>query len=389
MAVPEALRASMSEAGGKVPGRCVLKITSVKAYQVDLPMKEGSYSWADQTFAAFDSTILIVETDQGLSGVGEVCPLGPAYLPAYAEGARTGLKKLAEGLIGENPIELDGINYRMDRLIKGHPYVKSAFDLACWDILGKATGLPVYQLLGGKLHDRVKLFKVIGRMAPEAMADKVDEYRELGYSQFQMKVGENAAVDIERIHHVAERLNGNDVLGADANTGWRQHEAIRVAAAIADIDLYLEQPCLTYEECLAVRRHTDRPIILDECMDSLQMLLRGHADNAMDLVNLKINRLGGLTRSRQFRDLCVSLGIVMTIEDSWGSEIATAAIAHLAHSTPPGFHFQSSPFQEYTDVVTADGAPEVGGGFMVAPSRPGLGVTARREVLTDPVFEVR
>lgn len=352
-------------------------------------MKEGAYSWADQSFAAFDSTIVMVETDEGLTGVGEVCPLGPTYLPAYAEGARVGLQKLAKGLLGENPLALDGINYRMDCLLKGHPYVKSAFDMACWDILGKAANLPVYQLLGGKLQDRVKLFKVISRMAPEAMADKVDEYQELGYSQFQMKVGEGVAVDIQRIHKVAERLDSSDVLGADANTGWRQHEAIRVVAAVNDIDLYLEQPCLTYDECLAVRQHTDRPMILDECMDSLQMLLRGHADKAMDLVNLKINRLGGLSRSRQFRDLCVSLGIVMTIEDSWGSEIATAAIAHLAHSTPPGFHFQSSPFQEYTDVVTADGAPEVGGGFMVASNRPGLGVAARMDVLADPVFEVR
>ena len=85
----------------------------------------------------------------------------------------------------------------------------------------------------------------------------------------------------------------------------------------------------------------------------------------MDLINLKINRFGGLTRARLIRDLCVQLGIGMTIEDSWGGEIATAAIAHLAQSTPAAFHFQSSAFHEYHTVAIAEGAPEVDGGWMV------------------------
>ena len=103
-----------------------------------------------------------------------------------------------------------------------------------------------------------------------------------------------------------------------------------------DVDVYIEQPCLTYEECLSVRRHTDHPFVLDENIDGLDVLLRAHADLAMDVVNLKISKLGGLTRTAQARDLCVSLGIAMTLEDSWGGDIVTAAIAHLAHSTPTG-----------------------------------------------------
>ena len=126
-----------------------MKITKISIYQVDLPMKEGSYSWSNQSFSAFDSTVVLIETDSGLTGAGETCPLGPSYLPAFAEGARAGLIKLANGLIGENPIELGKINDRMDELLKGHPYVKSAIDVACWDIFGKATNQPVYTLLGG------------------------------------------------------------------------------------------------------------------------------------------------------------------------------------------------------------------------------------------------
>jgi len=121
-----------------------VKITKVSIHKVDLPLKEGKYSWSVHSFAAFDSTIVIIETDEGVTGVGETCPLGPAYLPAYAEGARTGLELIARGLLGFDPLQIGKINERMDQLLNGHPYVKSAIDMACWDILGKATEQPVY-----------------------------------------------------------------------------------------------------------------------------------------------------------------------------------------------------------------------------------------------------
>ena len=350
-------------------------------------MKEGTYSWSTQSFAAFDSTVVIIETDEGLSGVGETCPLGPAYLPAYAEGARAGMAKIAPGLIGHNPLDINAIYEAMDLLLKGHPYVKSAIDMACWDILGKATQQPLYTLLGGKRQDEVRLFKVVSRQEPNAMAQKLKDYQQQGFTQFQMKVGADATVDIERIFKVAAQLKSGNVLNADANCGWRQHDAIRVVRAVRDVELYLEQPCLTYEQCLAVRRHCDHPMILDECMDSVGLVIRGWQDSAMDAINLKINRVGGLTKAMMFRDLCIELGIIMTVEDSWGGEIATAAIAHLAHTLPREFHFQSSAFHEYSDLEIAEGGPSIEQGWMRASNRVGLGVEPKMEVLGEPVFQ--
>ena len=350
-------------------------------------MKEGAYSWSTQSFAAFDSTVVIIETDEGLNGVGETCPLGPAYLPAYAEGARAGVAKIAPGLIGHNPLDINAIYGVMDLLLKGHPYVKSAIDMACWDILGKATQQPLYTLLGGKRQDEVRLFKVVSRQEPDAMAQKLKDYQQQGFTQFQMKVGADATVDIERIFKVAAQLKSGNVLNADANCGWRQHDAIRVVRAVRDVELYLEQPCLTYEQCLAVRRHCDHPMILDECMDSVGLVIRGWQDSAMDAINLKINRVGGLTKAMMFRDLCIELGIIMTVEDSWGGEIATAAIAHLAHTLPREFHFQSSAFHEYSDLEIAEGGPSIEQGWMRASSGVGLGVEPKMEVLGEPVFQ--
>src|SRR5262249_20833012 len=154
------------------------------------------------------------------------------------------------------------------------------------------------------------------------------------------------------------QMQPGEVLIADANTGWRQHEALRVADAVRDVDVYIEQPCLSYEECLAVRRHTNRPIILDEVIDDLGIIVRAAADQAMDVINLKISKVGGLTKARRIRDLCVALGIALTIEDTWGGDIVTAAIAHLAHSTPPEFLFSATDFNSYVTVKIADGAPQ-------------------------------
>ncbi len=220
------------------------------------------------------------------------------------------------------------------------------------------------------------------------MARRVAGYRAEGYRRFQLKVGGDPGEDVERIRAVAAQLRPGDRLVADANTGWLMHDALRVVRAVRDVDVYIEQPCLTYEECLTVRRHTDHPFVLDEVIDSLDVLLRGHADRAMDVVNIKISKLGGLTKARQARDLCASLGVAMTLEDSWGGDIVTAAIAHLAHSTPPELLFTATDFNSYVTVSIAEGAPRRVNGRMAAPAAPGLGVTPRLDVLGAPVLEV-
>jgi L-alanine-DL-glutamate epimerase-like enolase superfamily enzyme len=266
--------------------------------------------------------------------------------------------------------------------------VKSGIDIACWDILGQVAGLPICTLLGGRYGENFVLYRAISQQSPEEMAGKVSGYRDEGYRRFQLKVGGNPDTDIDRIHAVAEKLQPGDKLIADANTGWLMHEAMRVVRGVRDVDVYIEQPCDSYEECLSIRRHTDHPFVMDESVDGLNMLIKGHADAAMDVVNIKISKFGGLTKARQARDLCVSLGIAMTIEDSWGGDFTTAAIAHLAHSTPTELLFTSTDFNSYVTVSTAENAPQRTHGRMTAGENPGLGLTPRFDVLGEPVLEV-
>src|SRR5687767_5702459 len=366
-----------------------MKITRIFAHRVELPLHETTYKWSGgKSVTVFDSTIVGVETDTGLIGYGEVCPLGPFYLPAYAEGVRAGLRELAPHVLGEDPRELSKLNRKMDAALKGHPYVKSGIDIACWDILGQATALPVCELLGGRYGKDFHLYRAISQEEPEAMAAKVSDYRAEGYRRFQLKVGGDPDTDIARVRLASAALRPGDRLVADANTGWVQHEAVRVVKALRDVDVYIEQPCLTYEECLAVRRQIPHPFMLDENIDDIGILLRARADFAMDLVNLKIGKLGGLTKIKQARDLCVTMGIGMTLEDSWGGDIATAAIAHLAHSTPTEFLFSTTDFNSYVTVSTADGAPQRVNGRMAASKSPGLGIKPKLDVLGKCVVEV-
>ena len=227
-----------------------MKLTAIKVYQVDLPLVEGRYAWSEGKYVdVFDSTVVELITDDGLTGNGEVCPLGPFYLPAFGPGARAGIGELAPSILGEDPSQIARMNAIMDKALLGHPYVKSAIDMACWDLLGKSSNRPVASLMGGVLGKHVDLYRAISQAAPDAMAQNIDGYRKEGYRKFQLKVGGDPFEDIERIKAAASLLSQNEILVADANTGWRVDDALRVANAVKDLNVYIEQPCKTYEHC--------------------------------------------------------------------------------------------------------------------------------------------
>jgi L-alanine-DL-glutamate epimerase-like enolase superfamily enzyme len=367
-----------------------MKISKISVWQVDLPLHEGDYKWSGgKSVETFDTTVVGVETDEGVTGYGEACPLGPVYLPSYAGGVRAGIRELGPSLLGENPLHLEKLNQHMDRAMKGHPYVKSPIDVACWDILGKVSGLPVSSLLGGSYGDDFVLYRAISQESPEDMAKKVGDYRAEGYRRFQLKVGGDPDTDIERIRQTSAELKPGDKLVADANTGWLRHEAMRVVNAVRDIDVYIEQPCLRYEDCLSVRRNTNLPFVLDEVIDGVSEILRASNDLTMDVVNIKISKFGGLTRAKQARDLCISLGVAMTLEDTWGGDIVTAAISHLAHSTPTEYLFTATDFNSYVTQPLANGAPRRIDGRMSSSKEAGLGIDPMMDVLGEPEFVIQ
>jgi L-alanine-DL-glutamate epimerase-like enolase superfamily enzyme len=364
-----------------------LRITKITAYRQEQPFRDGAYTCSGGRSAlGFDSTIIRIDTDAGLAGWGEMAPLGAFYDPSFAGGARAAIAELAPSLIGEDPLQVTAINRRMDHLLKGHPYAKAAIDMACWDLLGKNAGQPLAELLGGRFGETVALYRSVPQAEPGQMAEQARRYVEAGYKRIQVKVGLDPDEDIARMEAVRGAVPRDVVLFADANGGWNTHQTRRFLRATRALDYYLEQPCGGYEECLAIRGDCDRPLILDESIDSLQALVRAHADRLVDGITIKLARVGGITRARLIRDTAVELGLAVTVEDTGGAEIDTAAMAHMSLSTPENARLHTVDFHNWVSVSNATGMPPCRDGQMAAPKAPGLGVTPLEQEFSKPIY---
>jgi cis-L-3-hydroxyproline dehydratase len=277
----------------------------------------------------------------------------------------------------------------MDFQLKGHPYAKAAVDMACWDLLGKAASLPLAELLGGRYGESVALYRSVAQDAPDKMAARARKYVAEGYRRIQVKVGLDPDEDIARIEAVRQAVGGGVVLFADANCGWTTHQARRFLRATRALDYYMEQPCASYDENRALRGDCDRPLVLDESIDSLAALVRAHADRVADAVTIKIARVGGVTRARLIRDVAVELGIAVTVEDTGGAEIDTAAMIHLSLSTPEELRLHTCDFNNWVTRSNATGIPESRDGAIGIGHAPGLGVMPLAETFGTPFLEVK
>lgn len=363
-----------------------MKITRISVYQTDLPYVGGTYEWGrGHVIDVARSTVVKVETDAGISGCGESCPIGGNYVVGYPGGIVPAVEWLAPRLIGEDPRAVHRLERLMDRHLRGHGYAKTAIDAACWDILGKAAGLPVHMLLGGRQTDGGPMYRVVPRKPLEESAREMDRHRAAGYRQFQIKVGTDWRSDIENILQAADLLEPGERAYADANRGWTVHEAMEVVRAVRDTGIMIEQPCDTYEECLHVRKHCDLPMKLDECVTGLGMAERIVNDRAAEVVCCKISTLGGLTKARRVRDYVVEHGLSVVAEDCWGGEITTAAVAHFAASTPPELLYNTTDLHNYNTASTGRPGPATRDGRLYAPDGPGLGVEPDYDALGDPV----
>lgn len=363
-----------------------MKISRISLYRRNLSYVGGSYAWGrGNVIESGHTSVVVVETDTGLSGCGEFCPCGDNYMTAHSEGTEAALRILGPGLMGEDPRQVERIYWRMDELLRGHGYAKAALDAACWDLLGQACEQPAWMLLGGKLTDGAPLYRVAPQKPPAEMHAEMMDLRSQGYRLFQIKVGADWREDIERIRATVPQLQAGEKALADANQGWHVDEALRVVRATRDLDYILEQPCQTYDECLQVRRACDLPIKLDECIDGLAMAQRLVADRAAEIACLKLANLGGLTRARVVRDYLVAHRISVVAEDTWGGEITTATLAHFAASTPAEFLLCTADLHRYNLESTGKPAPRIADGRIYASDAPGLGVTPDYDSLGDPV----
>jgi cis-L-3-hydroxyproline dehydratase len=371
--------------------RLASPIAQLDLYSYDLTYVHGEYVMSGgRVITSLESTVVKVTTTDGVIGYGETCPLGSNYLPAHAAGARAALAELGPHLVGLDAANPIAVARAADRVLLGHGYAKSALDIACWDVLGRVTGRPVCDLIGGRNYDRFPLYVAIPLGRPKQMSDYVVRLQQAGIHRFQLKLGGDPVDDASRARAVMDVAGPDDVVIGDANCGWSLREAITAAKLMDGLPgLILEQPCATYDECLRVREHTSLPMILDEVITDLATLLRAWEDKAMEGFNLKISRVGGLTQARVMRDVGEQLGITVNVEDAWGGDLTTAAVSHLAGSTQPETLTMVSFMNDWTNEHLAGHQPRSVDGWGEAPNGPGLGVEVDERLLGLPFATFR
>jgi len=363
------------------------QLAEVRVHRYDLTYAHGTYVMSGgREVAALQSVVVAVSATNGLTGYAEVCPLGTTYLPGFAGGVIAALEELGPSVLGVDGTSLAAVNEAMGLALRGHGYAKSAVDVACWDLLGKTIDVPCHVLLGGRRQERFPLYMAVPMGSPAEMVDFTAGARASGIHRFQLKIGGAPREDAERVRAVVEATGEEDVVVADANGGWRLQDATMAVRMLEGLPrVLLEQPCPTIEECMVLRDRTSMPFVLDEVITDVASLLRCRQAGVMDAINLKISRVGGLAAARAIRELAEELGLRLTIEDTWGGDLTTAAVSQLAASTSPEAFYAASFMNDWTLEHVAGYEPRSKAGWGSAPPGPGLGVEVDESVLGPPL----
>jgi L-alanine-DL-glutamate epimerase-like enolase superfamily enzyme len=364
-----------------------MKITRISVYHVDLNLEYPYWlSGGRLKFEVLDATFVKLETDAVLTGWGEGTPWGHTYVPAHGPGIRAGIETMAPVILGLDPRLTDFVERAMDLQLPGHLYAKSPIDMACWDIIGQAAGLPIADMLGGGSRRPAPIASSVSSGTPEEMIETMNRYRDRGYKVHSVKVGADVEKDIERIRHIEANRAADERILYDVNRAWTRQQAMRVMTATEDLGIMVEQPGESLDDIAAIRLLTRTPISVDESLVTLQDAARIARDGVAEVFGIKLNRVGGLTRARRMRDIALAHGIDCFVMATGGSVLADAEALHLAASIPDHAMLGTWACQ---DMLTLDVAPGRGprneDGFLHLPEAPGLGVHPDENLLGDPM----
>jgi len=380
-----------------------MEITSVRAHPVNVPVvpiEEGGiapYVTNHGQVESVDRMLVEVETDEGITGWGEMRMfLSPEATRAILEDG------IAPWVVGHSPFEVEGLRRQMFIEYTSVDMFFSPIEVACWDIVGKDLGKPIYELLGGwtapdptarmESPDRTSASAVpiaycVGILSPEESREHARRALEEGHPVLKTKAGRDWKQDVERIVAMDDEVDGRLDFRLDPNQGWRFDEAVRVGAALADAGVYvqyLEQPIRvdTHGTLAKLRERTTQPIGPNEdtyIEHNLQELIRR---DALDVAVLDMTPAGGITGVRQLAGIAEDAGVPATHHCAFDLGIRTAAIVHTVSSVP-GFTLPpDSTYYAWEDDVL-DEPLAVENGTIPVPDDSGLGVEVDREAVDE------
>jgi L-alanine-DL-glutamate epimerase-like enolase superfamily enzyme len=307
-----------------------MKITDISFQVMNFPFVKP-FRVAFTELAGMETCIVKVETDAGVTGYGEAAPLafvtGDNLDTIVAVG-----NAMKPVLIGADPLAVGRIHVLMDGLYAGNTAVKAGIDIACYDIAAKSAGVPLYRYLGGD-RTQIETDVTVGIQSPEDMAAEAAEWKEKGFRILKIKLGEDPVQDEKRIAAVRKAAGGDCALRVDANQGWTVKEAVRMSSVLEryGVDL-LEQPVAAWDigGLKEVRENSRIDVAADESCHVPQDAFRLAAERAVDVVNIKLMKCGGIYRALQINAVCEAAGIRCMIGCMGESPLANAAAMHLA-----------------------------------------------------------
>jgi L-Ala-D/L-Glu epimerase len=362
-----------------------LKITEVEVIPVSLPTKV--YRDAYGTYSDYKAVITRVSTDEGIVGWGEA---HAKYHEIYGEtiDSVTAILRnvIAPLLIGKDPFRIEHIYDVMDNAIGRVPCAKTGIDLALYDIVGKATGEPVYNLIGGKFFEKVQVAFEIGIKSPEEMAEEAQYWVKKGLRVVKIKAGSgDIDEDLRRVKAVSEAVGDGVKLRVDPNTHWSVSDSKKAGRYLSQLNFdYLEQPVPAWniDGMAEIRSATGINLEADEGAWTIYDVVEHGRRKAADVINLKIPKVGGLLKAKKMAAVAEAFG--MTCMAGAEGEVAAglAAKAHLAVSTRNALNAS-----DFTEISKMEGwilkEPMVmdSSGCVAVPEGPGLGVTVDEDAL--------
>jgi len=355
-----------------------MKITSIRIDRLGIPLKKPYHlSRAYGILAETTPVVVRAETDAGIAGCGE-CDPWPLFTGDSSDTVMTALAKcLCPALLGADPLNPAAVRRTLDGVLSGNLIAKSALDMAVYDILGKASGLPVSSLLGGRLRDAVSVMWPVGGGTPGETAADVLAAKDAGYDGVMIKIGTDWKNDALRVIAAREAAGDGFPINVDANQGWDVRTAIRFGRAVADCGLeFFEQPVPANDpEGLAqVRRSVSMPVSADEGVVTVQDARRLAALGACDIFSIKVTKHGGIRSAKAICDYAAAhgIGIFMNSMIEEGiTQAASLAVGAAAEGLVPMGHAYFSPLRLDADISTY--SPLLRGGTVKVPTVPGLG----------------
>jgi muconate cycloisomerase len=359
-----------------------MKITRVETIPVQVPIRPEFQIRGSLGFHKDSPFLLLrVHTDEDLTGLGEVSCTPVWSGEDQVTAAHVITDFLAPALAGEDPRDIERLTAKMRRAVAGNPFTKSGMEMALWDILGKAVGLSVYRLLGGKVRETVPIKMSVSGAEPLRAAQLAEWAMQKGLRALKVKVGIEAEGDVARVKAVRAAIGPAVRMGIDANGGWSPRVAIQtIRRLVGECGIYFaEQPVapLDVQWMADVRRNVPVPVMADESCYTLQDAMALARAGAADILSVYVGKGGGIGPARKIAAVAEAAGLTCTVGSNLELGVASAAMAHLATATP-GIGAEEFPCDilgplAYEDDLLAEPL-EVRDGAVRAPDKPGLGV---------------